>query len=85
MKIHVEYMAQLRTFAGVERELYTVPACATINTLVEYIVARHPRLFGDSKAVPGWVSLVVGDATVSADYVLVENDTVRFLAPMSGG
>lgn len=85
MKIHVEYVAQLRTSAGVEREMYVMPASSSIGELVKHISERHHNLFGASTTVPGWVSIVAGGKTVSSDHALVDEETVRFLSPMSGG
>ena len=85
MKITVEYFAQLRTTAEIDREQFVLPEGATVHDLVAAIRSRHHGLLGESEAIPGWVTIVVREQAITPDHPLADGDVVRFLAPISGG
>lgn len=85
MKITVEYFAQLRTTAKIDREQFVLPEGATVHDLVAAICSQHHGLIGESGEMPGWVTIVLGEQAITPDHPLADGDVVRFLAPISGG
>jgi molybdopterin converting factor small subunit len=89
MQVHVEYVAQVRTAAGVSSESLTVPDGSTVQTLVVAACEQHEELVKVLCSEAGKLhpSILVfrGEEQCDVDSVLTDGDTITFLSPISGG
>lgn len=89
MQVHVEYVAQVRTAAGVSSELLTVSSDATVQSLVAAACEKHEELVkvlcSDGGKLHPSILVFRGEEPCDADMVLSDGDTFTFLSPISGG
>ena len=89
MQIQVEYVAQVRTAAGVSTESLNVPDDATVQTLVAAACEQHEELVkvlcGDAGALHPSILVFRGEEPCDAGSLLADGDTITFLSPISGG
>jgi len=89
MQIQVEYVAQVRTAAGVSAESLNVPDNATVQTLVVAACEQHEELAkvlcGDAGGLHPSILVFRGEEPCDAGSSLADGDTITFLSPISGG
>ena len=89
MQINVEYVAQVRTAAGVSSESLEVPADATVQSLVAAACEQHEELVkvlcADGGGLHPSILVFRGEEPCDATSVLADGDTITFLSPISGG
>ncbi len=89
MQVHVEYVAQVRTAAGVSSESLTVPDGSTVQALVVAACEQHEELVKVLCSEAGQLhpSILVfrGEEPCEPGSVLSDGETVTFLSPISGG
>lgn len=89
MQIHVEYVAQVRTAAGVSSESLEVAEEATVQALVGAACERHEQLArvlcDDAGSLHPSILVFRGEEPCQADSPLADGDTITFLSPISGG
>jgi len=92
MKVHVEYVAQMKAGAGVDAETLDVPAPVTAKSFIAAVTERHgdklqTMLLDDAGNLRSSVLVFVGDAQVEWDSAepIGEGSKVTLLAPLAGG
>ncbi len=89
MQVKVEYVAQVRTAAGVSSESLNVPEGATIQSLVSAACEQHAELervlCSDGGGLHSSILVFRGEDPCDAETVLSDGDTITFLSPISGG
>lgn len=89
MQVHVEYVAQVRTAAGVSSESLSVPDNGTVQSLAAVACEQHQGLekvlcTEGGKLHPS-ILVFRGEEPCDADSTLADGDTITFLSPISGG
>ena len=80
--IRVLYFAALKDLLGTDEEMLASPADgATVRTLVDELVTRHPVL---ARVLPQ-VRFAVNQAFVELDHPVGADDTIALLPPLGGG
>lgn len=89
MQIRVEYVAQVRTSAGVESEELSVPDGATVQQLVGVMCETHPGLdkvlCGPDGGLHASILVFRGEDPCEPSTELADGDRLTFLSPISGG
>ena len=89
MQVHVEYVAQVRTAAGVSSESLEVPDNATIQSLVSAACQQHEELVkvlcSDGGTLHPSILVFRGEEPCEPGSALSDGDTITFLSPISGG
>lgn len=89
MQVHVEYVAQVRTAAGVSTESVSVPDNATVQSLVAAVCEQRDGLVKvlctEGGAMHPSILVFRGEEPCDAGSVLADGDTITFLSPISGG
>ena len=92
MKVHVKYVAQARTAAGVTDETVDLAGSAGVTALLTRLADQHGKALADllleDGGQPRATALVfVGDEQVDWDSPppLGEGDKVTIVSPLSGG
>lgn len=93
MMVRVQYMAQLRTLAGVGEEPVELPESSHVMALVEQLarerVEAASHLLADDKHLRPSLLIAVNGAAVAArdavNTVLRQGDVVTLLPPIAGG
>lgn len=89
MQVNVEYIAQVRTAAGVAAESVEIPAGATTQQLATTLCEQRPELVSvlcdDAGALHPSILVFRGEAPCPPDAVLHDGDTITLLSPISGG
>lgn len=89
MRVQVEYVAQVRTSAGLSEEAIELASGATVAELVETVCRGRDSLVSVLCDAAGKlhssVLVFVGDVQAASDTVLRDGNTVTFLSPISGG
>lgn len=89
MQVYVEYVAQVRTAAGVSSEALTVPDGASVQDLVAEACRQHEDivkvLCDDHGALHPSILVFRGEDPCESGTQLSNGDTVTFLSPISGG
>lgn len=81
MRVTVKFFASYREIAGARETILELRDRATLQTLLEAIYAKHPRL----KAFEGTMLLAVNHAFADSTARLREGDEVALMPPVSGG
>ena len=91
----IRYFGAAKAASGVEEEILStdypggVPAGASLNDLLEFLGARHPKSPADAPPLKSVISrstfLVNGYAARDRSMALDSGDTVDILPPFAGG
>lgn len=93
MKLHVQYMAQLRAAVGRAEEIVDFPEGSSLSELLVHLAERRceaaPHLINNAGQARSSLLLVVNDAAVAASEaattILHSGDVVILLPPIAGG
>jgi molybdopterin converting factor small subunit len=81
MDITIHFYSYFKELTGCERETVTVAHGGTLGDLLEYLVARFPKL----GAMQNSTLTAVGLEYQGREYVLKEGDEVSLFPPVQGG
>ena len=92
MKIHVAYMAQLKTIRGAEADTLELDEGATVRGVIDCLVENHGAkmrdvlLTGEGSVRPS-ILVFAGEGQVdpTSPKALAEGQTLTLLSPMAGG
>ena len=89
MQIHVEYVAQVRTAAGVSSESLAVPDSGTVQNLIAAVGEQHEELVkvlcGEGGQLHPSILVFRDEEPCDATTVLADGDRITLLSPISGG
>lgn len=93
MKLHLQYMGQLRPLLGQSLEQVELPAGSDLAALLAHLAGECPEaaghlLSGDGRIRPSLILAINGVALGSADAAdtpLADGDVVSLLPPIAGG
>ncbi|MGQ0796610.1 MAG: molybdopterin converting factor subunit 1 [Methanobacteriota archaeon] len=81
MRVRVRLFATYREIVGRPELAWPIRAGDTVGTVVDGLVAEHPRL----RAFRGTMLLAVNEEFARSDVVLADGDEVAIMPPVSGG
>ena len=81
MNVTVHFFARARDLAGVPSAVVTLPPCATVGYLRQYLGQAHPNL----AALLEHSALAVNNDYAADDLPLPANADIALLPPVSGG
>lgn len=81
MEIPIQFYSYFQDLTGCESATETLDDGATIQTLMERLFARFPRL----AEMPNSILIAVGVEYQTRDYVLKAGDDVSLFPPVQGG
>jgi len=81
IRVKVLYFGQAREAAGSGGETVTLPARASVGTLVREATAAHQRM----GKLSGSMKVAVNEEIAEIGQELRDGDTVAFLPPVAGG
>jgi molybdopterin converting factor small subunit len=90
VKIHVEYMSQLRTCTGRNDEVCNLAEGTTVEGLLIHITERYGEavrgaMIDDAGVLAATVLCFVASEQVDREHTLVAGDVVTLITPISGG
>jgi molybdopterin synthase catalytic subunit len=81
IRVTVTFFAYARDLAGVPSAECELPAGATVSSLMDHLVERHPRL----AELRGHARLALNCAYAPVSALLRDGDDVAVIPPVSGG
>jgi len=81
MKVRTEFYSRLKEVVGAPALEISLPEKATVNDLLEQLLASHPQLRDFERSV----LFGIGVEFVDRNHPLNEGDTIAIMPPVQGG
>ena len=81
MKVRTEFYSRLKEVVGAPALEISLPEKATVNDLLEQLLASHPQLRDFERSV----LFGIGVEFVDRNHPLNEGDTIAVMPPVQGG
>ena len=81
MKVRTEFYSRLKEVVGAPALEISLPEKATVNELLEQLLASHPQLRDFERSM----LFGVGVEFVNRNHVLNDDDVVAIMPPVQGG
>lgn len=81
IRIKILFFASARDLVGQGCLELEIPLRTSVAELKKILVAKHPRL----ESLANHAAFAVNEVFVTKDHIILEEDSVAFLPPVSGG